>query len=83
MMGNCQPVITNRVRQCRGRARRNPRSLRTGVSGRDGASIRFQALIEHILVGVEAGCDEEMLLRLGEQDVMVALRLTPSLEIAL
>jgi hypothetical protein len=28
-------------------------------------------LIEHILVGVEAGRDEEMLLRLGEQDVMV------------
>lgn len=46
-------------------------SLRTGVTGWDGASIRFQALIEHILVGIEAGCDEEMLLRFGEQDVMI------------
>jgi hypothetical protein len=41
------------------------------VTGWDDASIRFQALIEHILVGIEAGCDEEMLLRFGEQDVMI------------
>jgi hypothetical protein len=41
------------------------------LTGWDGASIRFQALIEHILVGIEAGCDEEMLLRFGEQDVMI------------
>jgi hypothetical protein len=48
-----------------------PALLRTRVTGCDGASIRFQALIEHILVGIEAGCDEEMLLRFGEQDVMI------------
>ena len=47
------------------------RSLRTGVTGWDDASIRFQALIEHILIGIEAGCDEEMLLGFGEQDVMI------------
>ena len=41
------------------------------MTGWDGASIRFEALLEHILVGIEAGCDEEMLLRFGEQDVMI------------
>ena len=47
------------------------RSLRSGVSGWDRASIPFEALLKHMLVGVEAGCDEEMLLRFSKQDVMI------------
>jgi hypothetical protein len=49
----------------------DPRSLRSGVNGWDRASIPFEALLKHMLVGVEAGCDEEMLLRFSEQDVMI------------